>query len=444
MALFLVVAPSSRPQDTAVDRIIDLLLRQGHAVRLLLVSSAASTDKVEDAHVVRLAVPSLTWRSSNLEVLFVGGGVGELVYSHCKSALAPHARFGNVSGVFYFGQYGGGGCRIGPSEPLAAAVSKPPMTDMVFDDAFGVSCMLEAIYRGGQQQPATRMVYVTTYEADDAADAPFTAAVASSRISEQIVDLFDGSFGVPTVSVRLCGRDPAPHADALAIAMTSDQPASASASASASTERVVHVSSPLSPLPQRCGTSFAQLVVFSGDSDPSWTDRWAAMRVVYATSVTKTPVVRIDPPSSWSDAYLVHILRFYPDFPEVTVFCQGNAMGGESCEPCAFSALVDAIASRGVDITYLGLCDRWGSIPRRDWDALFADASYSSTAGGGSGDLRYNRDGLFAVGRERLLAHPRDVYLRLLDTIRARSAGNRVGASDAWAQCLWTPLFAPQ
>ena len=431
MTLFLVVAPSSRPQDTAVDMLIDLLLRQGHAVRLLLVSSAASTDdKVEDAHVVRLAVPSLTWRSSNLEVLFVGGGVGELVYSHCKSALAPHARFGNVSGVFYFGQYGGGGCRIGPSEPLAAAVSKPPMTDMVFDDAFGVSCMLEAIYRGGQQ-PAIRMVYVTK---DDADDAPFTAAVASSRISEQIVDLFDGSFGVPTVSVRLCGRDPAPHADALAIAMTSDHPASA--------ERVVHVSSPMSPKSQTCGTSFAQLVVFSGDSDPSWTDRWAAMRVVYASSVTKTPVVRIDPPSSWSEAYLVHILRFYPDFPEVTVFCQGDAMGGESCEPCAFSALVDAIASRGVDIAYLGLSDRWGSVSRRDWDALFADAPSSSSTGGGgsgSGDLRYNRDGLFAVCRERLLAHPRDVYQRLLDTMRARSAG----MGDARAQCLWTPLFAP-
>jgi nucleoside-diphosphate-sugar epimerase len=169
------------------------------------------------------------------------------------------------------------------------------------------------------------------------------------------------------------------------------------------------------------------LVVCRFREDISWTDRWADQRIVYnkGEDDLHCPSVPLENVGRDSDTYLQHILRTYPDFPDVTVFCQARI--DDHCDPGAFAAMLDCIIAGGLSrIDYMGLSDRWGMVSgfsdplhtgklplREAWDAAFP--------GGGPGSdgcWRCNYNGLFAASRERLLNHPRSTYEALLEVQR--------------------------
>jgi nucleoside-diphosphate-sugar epimerase len=186
-----------------------------------------------------------------------------------------------------------------------------------------------------------------------------------------------------------------------------------------------------------------QVVVCRYREDVTWTDRWADQRIVYnkGPDDLHCPSVRLENVGRDSDTYLQHILRFYPDFADVTVFCQARIH--DHCDPAAFASAVNAIVADELGpVGYLGLSDRWGRIEgfvdrvhtgdlplREAWHAIFG------TKASDNGDWRCNYNGLFAVDKERLLRHPRSTYEALLDVQR------RLDPTGFANERMWTPLF---
>ena len=208
---------------------------------------------------------------------------------------------------------------------------------------------------------------------------------------------------------------------------------------------------PSQPQPQHAHAEHAHrnrlhLVVCRYDEDVSWTDRWADNRIVYNKGADDLtfPSVRLENVGRDSDAYLQHILRFYPDFADVTVFCQGSV--GDHCDSGAFAGAVDELLVHGLGTYgYLGFSNRWGDIDgfvdpvwvsddakplRESWEAAFG-----GIAGNPSGAWRCNYNGLFAASRERLLRYPRENYEALLGVQRMLDPKGFAN------ERMWTPMF---
>jgi hypothetical protein len=458
---FVVVSAADRstsaadPRNARVDALVDMMLRSGHAVRLVLGAPSSASKTASEGHNVELNVPTLTWRRSHLEVLLVE----ELGLSHCVAALAPSDRFGTslIAGVAIVGQ------------PWATSRDDDPAssaTNRVFDDGFGVSCVLEAVWRRSllTQTAAPPVVYMSPAGSESESEC---ATLASSRISETIAEYFAASRGVST-SVVPCGRRD--NMSRLQAVLDADAVMTALSSPYSSSEAPI----PLLRVEPRpcCSTTAtppklaasAQFVLFCDNNSDSnakkalldWSDRWAEMRVVCSASCSQHghPMQPMHPTHP-SVAFLDHILRLYPYFPEVIVFVRGDLLGSSGSDRvAAIASVLDAVASRGLGVvSYMGLSDRWGrlgkgvggeaSATRRTWDLFFAGreaAKSTIEAGSDGGDLRTNLDGTFAVGRANILAHPREAYSSLRELLRCE--GNDHHLWGQAVEALWTPIFS--
>lgn len=209
-----------------------------------------------------------------------------------------------------------------------------------------------------------------------------------------------------------------------------------------------------------------ELVVFRYREDVSWSDRWAGCRTLYNkgdddAGVEGRTLERLDDVGGEGEAYLRHIIRRYPDFADVTVFVQGGV--ADHCNASMLSSLIEAFEGgrQPADWSgYVGLSRMWGGVTRYEDDRHLGDALPLREACEAVGVVRFpvppawtaeeptpsaedgtwacNYDNMFAVRRDRLLAHPKESYERLLnDVLLARDP-----LGGFAVERMWTLMFA--
>ena len=191
-----------------------------------------------------------------------------------------------------------------------------------------------------------------------------------------------------------------------------------------------------------------ELVVCRYAEDVSWSDRWAAHRTLYnkgADDLGDRPSVRLENVGREGDAYLRHILTKYDDgnMADVTVFCQGRV--DDHCDAANLAHMLDAFVDRRLELKdgYAGLSRMWGGVTRYE-DARHQDHTLplreACEAAGvvppDGGTWRCNYNGMFAVGRERILAHPKEAYEGLLAMLLAHEPLGGFAVERMWS-LLW-------
>lgn len=445
------------------------LLRLGHAVRVLD-ASGERCQRLVDALRAEDEGRGGGSRLARLEV-----ALGDVTSPEQVAAIAlsssPAANL-ELAGVFHLAG------SSAPPPTLAEGVdARSAPRHCLLHNAVGAATLLEAVSRlpaARARPPKVVMVSFLPSSSSSSSDAIADAREASTQAAERACAIFSRFHGVPTEVLRLAAGAAGVRTDAELGTLHAGDVASALIAAMnrpgpgpdpaigdllAASQALAAASSPrrslaLPPRDRRCA-----LVLCRYAEDVSWSDRWADVRVVYnkgdaatlrgsaAAAITLANVGRE------GDAYLRHILRFYPHFPETTVFAQGDGRDHVG-EPGAFYATLDALADGDLGASnsgYLGLSEMWGRVDRfsdpvHAGDALplrraleaFVGRALTDEEAEGEGSWRCCYNGMFAVSAERLLRHPRAAYERLLDFLVGTDP---VGGFAV--ERLWTKLFSP-
>lgn len=195
-----------------------------------------------------------------------------------------------------------------------------------------------------------------------------------------------------------------------------------------------------------------EIVVARYNEDLNWLNEFSPICSIYNKGCDDINVypfefLKLDNIGREGDTYLRHIIKKYPNFPEYTLFTQGN-INDHVKSPLAFGQNIrDIMRGAKTDMEgYIGLSDvsvnnGWGEIvefvctahadlPIRQWWDMFFDELPKNNR------FTCNFSGIFIVSKERILYHSKEFYEELNKyLLETEPIGGYV------LERLWTTIF---